>query len=212
MTKVVVVPKVSSNVDETPSKKSKASHDLQKEWTRCFNIEFDNNEPFFCDQFFRKCNTLTSIELSSGKKTEATDVFADTDSIFNGKYLAQVQALKSPMQSYKTIKSSNAVQLTKFLQSIENSYPPNFYYSQEKNSPVYAMLNLVNFSMELITGEWDSSHLKMSNFLRQQLKLFQYGSKVVVKAQSIDTSYIKSALSCSTSKTIVLKPNRAANV
>jgi hypothetical protein len=215
MTKVVIIPKLAQDDRLLPaSKKTKANTTeaaTKKEWSGCFGVQFDasGNDAFFCDQYFKKCNTLTSVELiSTDENTTASS------SLFNGKYLAQIQALRSPMQSLqRSSKSSNSVQLTKFLQSIENSYPSSFYHNPDySNNVVYAMLNVVNFNMEAFDKDTGTAQLKVSNFLRNQLKFFEYGSKVLVKAQSIDSAAVKTALSSSTRKTVILKPNRSKNV
>jgi hypothetical protein len=207
MTKVVIIPKSASSHDGDflpASKKTKSNE--PKEWTTsCFQVQFDENDSFFCDQYFKKCNTLTSVELISNDESPSND--HSQSGFINGKYLAQISVVKSPMQSLKS-KASNATQLTKFLQSIENSYPSGYYFSQDSSRPIYAMLNAVNFDK----NSPNRFKLRVSDFLRRQLSLFEYGSRVVVKAQSINTASIKSALSCSNSKTIVLKPNRPKNV
>ena len=213
MTKVIIEPKLSANEktkDDSVSKKFKNMLNFKNEWTSCFQVEFQDDNEFYCDQSLKKCNSLTSIELHSKYSPSAEMSDQIIGNLINGKYLVSLVVEKSPMQSLKA-NISNATQMRKFLQTIENSYPNSYYSNHENSSPVYALLNLVNFDSSLLDSN-DKPRLKMSTFLRQQLKLFEFNSKVVVKAQSTDLEPVKAALQGPVKRRIKLKTNYSKTV
>ena len=135
-----------------------------------------------------ECTTLTTVEIGKSKLDKLGIKLTSEQS---GKYLISIKALKSPMQYMKT--SSTVTK--KFLQSIDNSFQED-YYSSNSNNAIYAVLNI---------SDSNSQFLKISQFLLQQLSLFEINSKVFLNALSISDKKIEPIMSSVSKKKIKLK-------
>lgn len=200
MTKVIIEP---YGPDQNESFLSEEKPIRFDEWIDCFQVELVENSTIGCDDYLNRCSNLTKIEINNSN---------DNATKLRNKYLASITVVKSPMQSLKPKESSTA-STRKFLNTIENSYPDNYLSIQDSNNVVYALLDTVNY--EPCLSPYDlhvKPKLKMSKFLRQQLKLFDINPKVLVKAYSIESQKSKSILSNTSLKYIKLMTNYPKDV
>ncbi len=216
MTRVVIESKFQNDKTsyEQSNKISKNTEMIssQKEWVSCFQVTFDDNQRFLCDKISQKCNYLTSVELTGSCNQIDIDL-SSQDTILNGKFLAYIKPIKSPMQDFSKVKDSNTIQLKKFLQTIDSSYQNAFYSIHDNhNEQTYALLNVKNVDRRDLFNSNTRPKLKISQFLRQHLKLFEHNIKVSVRVQSIDLPFIQDSLSSSTKRIIKLKTNYSKNV
>lgn len=175
MTRIIIEPFSQENSASLPTDLSKQTI---SEWTEVFQVDFSEKPSIGCGDFLNRCSNLTKLEILSDNLSKK----------FVGKYLTCVSVIKSPMQSLKS-KDSNTPSMRKFLNSIENSYPENYYHLYDTEQPYcYALLDTLNYEPFL---ESVKPKLKMSNFLRQQLKLFENSPKVLLKAKimNLDDSH-----------------------
>jgi hypothetical protein len=163
-----------------------------------------DDEPFsFCNQL-TKCSNLTSIELVNEPNDNSAKSY---------KYIASIETLKSPIQALK-VKDSSTTSMRKFLQSIENSYPQD-YNEIGSTYKIYAFLKIDEDNLnKILNGSIDyvKPRLKMSSFLRRQLKLFDQNPKVLIRASSIMDSNNEILLSNTSNKEIKLRTSYSKNV
>jgi hypothetical protein len=202
MTRVIIQPKIDSLVDSIQTSNIGLNYE---DWTGCFQVDFfeSNN-----DDSSNLCRNLTTIEIGKSKNCEK----ALNKSL---KYLVSIQAVRTPMQTLR-VKDSSTSSMKKFLQSIENSYTEDFYEIGTLNSVTYGYLTIdeEDLDSQLRNGcQLDSNlRVKMSQFLRNQLKLFEISPKVIIKASSVRNKENEALFSNTTRKTIKLKTNYQKNV
>ena len=204
MTRVIIQPNISS-----PTENAKLTENFKganfEEWTGCFQVE-NNTSTINQQSGQHSCYNLTTVEIeykSSETKRKPSQ------------YIATIKAVKSPMQALR-IRDSSTNSIKKFLQSVENSYPESFYENTSFNDCIYALLNLdedllcANTKSEFSFGS--NLKVKMPNFLRNQLGLFEISPKVLIKASSIFNKENEQLLSNTTKKKLKLKTNYSKKV
>lgn len=194
MTRVIIEPfENRKQSDETVNQSTTA-----KEWFDCFHVEFeDNNAISKCSNEFSRCSTLTKAEFCDKPSTNGV----------NYEHLISIQALESPMQSLKS-KDSSITSMKKFLNSMYSSYPEIYFHGlYDVNYRVNALLNTAQRSIENEDWTFQKPKLKISNFLRRQLKLFELNPKVLVKATLVTNEIRDKYLSTTAIKKIKLKSN-----
>lgn len=199
LTRVIIEP----YTDTTPTASSigGGGENLVKDWTSTFHVEFYDKTTSICPQSARqtRCTNLTKCELVGGHKETTLDS--------SRQYLITMEALESPMQSQCQRESASSP-MKKFLNSIASSYPGSFLDEKsgsggDGQTQVAAILytNIVDFA------ERRKPRLRVSNFLRRQLKLFEINPKVLVRATLVTSELEQSVLSTQTNKSIKLRTN-----
>lgn len=209
MSKLIIEPfvdtaRIEENLDTAKSKT------FDSEWIGCFQVEFfDNKSNDQVDNL--SCTKITTVQLINKSCVEPPNSRFHSDL----KYFVTIEPVSSPMQ---LTKSNSSASTKKFLQSITNCYPDEYYSIQESSrlNKVFALMNVHDYSENLSIHEWISNRnnitIKMSNYLRQQLKLFDLFPKVLVKAKPISDSVYSSIYSTNVTKTIKLRTNYTKNV
>ena len=128
-----------------------------------------------------RCPRLTTLEL---RTSDETDVARYGQKTTHFHYLVRVQALKSPMQTVSMSSSSSSnTPMLKFLQSVDSSYPSDFFQHQRDtaeasavdaratNEDVYALLvvNDVDVLHQLRRGDAQRTLLVMSSLMHSRL-------------------------------------------
>jgi hypothetical protein len=200
MTRVIIEPTVTPESNQMSKINESVSH---APLVFSSQAMFDD-EPFsFCNQL-TKCSNLTSIELVNEPNDNSAKSY---------KYIASIETLKSPIQALK-VKDSSTTSMRKFLQSIENSYPQD-YNEIGSTYKIYAFLKIDEDNLnKILNGSIDyvKPRLKMSSFLRRQLKLFDQNPKVLIRASSIMDSNNEILLSNTSNKEIKLRTSYSKNV
>jgi len=117
------------------------------------------------------------------------------------------------MKAFK-IKESISANMQKIIQTLENSYPDEYFSPvADESQVVYAFLS--SFDLEYIAKLVSNTNenklkLQMSTFLRKQMKLFELNPKVIVKASYL-SKHEHDKLVSSKSE-IILMTNFKANV
>ena len=136
-----------------------------------------------------KCTALTTIEMN---KIQLEKFGVHLNSSEGQQFIATIQLLNSPMLTLKAPNSSlNTIK--KFLQTIESSYPDEYFQELSTPQTIYALLN--------VTSD-QSSSLKITSFLADQLKMFESGSRAIVNAFAC--SQFERALSKTAEKKVTL--------
>ena len=128
------------------------------------------------------------------KKLEISDVSID-------KYVVKMQRVKSPIQAFK-VNNSNATSMRKFLQSISCSYSDEYLLNHDQLSTksVYALLT-VNEN----NNHTESNEIKMTEFIRRQLGLFEINPKILLNAEPV--SKFEQQFSNTSKKKVIIKTN-----
>jgi len=203
MTRVLIEPLENQTSRSRESKENKSMENL-KNWESSFQVEFfDENESF---NTALECTKLTTIRLGR-------EVSSPIQSKCLDKYLVKLEPLKSPMKAFK-IKESVSANMQKFIQTLENSYPDEYFSPMsDESQSVYAFLSLLDldYIAKLVSNPNENkSRLQMSNFLRKQIKLFELNPKIIIKASHLsEQEYAKLV---SSKSEITLLTNYKANV
>ena len=213
MTRIIIQPNLSAQNEMIPNKRSLDNQlNYSEYWTGCFQVEFFHSKN---QKSHNLCLNLTSVEVNQTKDSSLKEKFGAKREPYQ--YLASIQAIRTPMQTMK-VKDSSMNSMKKFLQSIENSYTEKFYDMGNFNDLVYALLTIDEEDLDLqLRGSSDTTFnsglkLRMSQFLRNQLKLFEISPKVMIKASSVLSKENKILLSNTTKKRLKLKTNYDKNV
>lgn len=220
MTRVIIEPFVETTKTGTTSicdLSSGPQADQEKscrEWISTFHVEyFAPNEQTEC-QSNMKCTNLTKVELFFDSQSKSSNEDQKTNS-----FLVSIEPLEPPMKS-QTYKESTTGSMRKFINSISSIYSSS--YLDEKDvgvRKVWAMLNF-NSGLDFLKATTTATNverqrkprIKISNFLRHQLRLFEVNPKVLVKAFPLTSLLEKMCLSSSSKKSFKLKTSCAKNV
>lgn len=187
LTRVIVEPYFET---KSSSNEGHIGSSSPKEWTSTFHVEFFSSEDYYPENSCHegsKCTSLTKAVLSSSTSSQKE------------RYMISIEALEPPIQT-RARSESNSSPMKKFFNSISNSYPSSLLEEKPSDVKVWALL------AGSYTDE-NKSKLKISNFLRRQLKLFEINPKVLVKATLLTDDLEQKLLSSSTKKSIKLRVN-----
>lgn len=180
---------------------------VSREWMDTFHVEYFPDDAqsssttiLDCPIRGSKCSTLTKCELVGG---ETTNSAADN-------YLISIQALESPMQALTQKETTTSMR--KFVQSISNSYSERYYEEKSGAVVVWAMLRTSYTPPNENNCGFEKPKLKISNFLRRQLRLFEVNPKVLVRFRLVTNELEQSVLATRSSKNVTLKTNYTKNV
>jgi hypothetical protein len=173
-----------------------------KNWENSFQVEFFDENKLLNSSC--ECTMLTTVRFED----EPSSIIRSKCS---NKYLVKLEALKSPMKALKSRESISA-NMQKFIQTLENSYPDEYLSSvSDESQPVYAFLNLIDLeSISKLVANENKPKLKMSSFLRSQMKLFELNPKITVRASYLSEQEYEKLVTCKTE--IILLTNSKANV
>lgn len=211
MSRVIIQPKISAQTESTPAKRSFDDvKNHEDTWIGCFQVDYFYSGS---QENRNKCSNITSVDIEEMTYCPSESKIGAGRKPFQ--YLASIQAVRSPMQIMK-VKDSSTNSMKKFLQSIENSYTENFYDLGNLNTLVYAYLNINEECLDSVLRNGSTFNaklkIKMSQFLRNQLKLFEINPKVIIKASSVLNNENEILLSNTTKKRIKLRTNYDKNV
>lgn len=203
LTRVIVEP----YTDAVPTRSAGPSSTITKEWTDTFHVQFfDSNElaeSSKCNPN-SECSNLTKVEFINEQFINEA-----SQQLQMYKYLVSIEALESPIQT-QAQKESATSPLKKFINSISSSYSSGFLEDRTSRIKVWAVLTTTDIMWK--KSENRKPRLKMSSFLRRQLRLFQVNPKVLVFALPISSELEQKCFSTSTQKTVKLKTSYSKNV
>jgi hypothetical protein len=203
MTRVLIEPLHNQANQSLESNEKKLTENVQN-WESSFQVEFfDENEPFNTSY---ECTKVTTIRLGHEPNSTIRSKCLD-------KYLVKLEALKSPMKAFK-IKESISANMQKFIQTMENSYPDDYFsLIADESQSVYAFLSSLDqeYISKLVSNPNEKKpKLQMSTFLRKQMKLFELNPKIIVKASYLSEQEYDKLVSSKSE--ITLLTNSKANV